>query len=256
MEAYCEEVWRLEDKFHGLELNHITCRYNEATDELMKIASSRATVPPDVFARDLHQPSNDLGPDGGVDGPSLGPPPKAEAPSTRAEAMQVEGSTPPSDPEPDWRIPYLDHLIRGDLPSNKIEDRRITRRAKTFVIFGDNRELYRLSPIGVLQCCITNEEGRSLLNDLLSGGLWSPCSTSHSCRKCFSTGFLLANRSLRHHQASTLLQRLPVLCSSNSSLSSCPANHPHHMVICCLGARPCRTLEKDNWRLHPLARCH
>jgi hypothetical protein len=23
MEAYCEEVWRLEDKFFGLELNHI-----------------------------------------------------------------------------------------------------------------------------------------------------------------------------------------------------------------------------------------
>jgi ribonuclease HI len=29
MEAYCEEAWRLEDKFHGLELNHIARRYNE-----------------------------------------------------------------------------------------------------------------------------------------------------------------------------------------------------------------------------------
>jgi hypothetical protein len=24
IEAYCEEVWRLEDKFFGLELNHVT----------------------------------------------------------------------------------------------------------------------------------------------------------------------------------------------------------------------------------------
>jgi ribonuclease HI len=40
MEAYCEEVRRLEDKFHGLELNHVAHRYNEATDELVKIASS------------------------------------------------------------------------------------------------------------------------------------------------------------------------------------------------------------------------
>jgi hypothetical protein len=32
MEAYCEEVRRLEDKYHGLELNHIARRYNEATD--------------------------------------------------------------------------------------------------------------------------------------------------------------------------------------------------------------------------------
>jgi hypothetical protein len=39
MEAYCEEVRCLEDKFHGLELNHIARRYNEATDELAKITS-------------------------------------------------------------------------------------------------------------------------------------------------------------------------------------------------------------------------
>jgi transposase InsO family protein len=37
------------------------------------------------------------------------------------------------------------------------------------VIFGDSRELYRRSPTGVLQRCITNEEGRNLLNDLHSG---------------------------------------------------------------------------------------
>jgi ribonuclease HI len=114
MEAYCEEVWCLENKFHGLELNHIARRYNEAADELAKIAS-------DIFTKDLQQPSVDLGSDRGVDGPSLAPPPMAEAPSTGAEAMQVEGLTPPSDPEPDWRVPYLDHLIRGDLPSDRTE---------------------------------------------------------------------------------------------------------------------------------------
>jgi ribonuclease HI len=150
MEANCEEVRSLEDKFHGLKLNHIARRYNEAADELAKITSSRATVPPDVFARDLHQPSVDLGSDGGVDGPSPDPQPEEEAPSTKAEAMQVGGLTPPSDPEPDWHIPYLDHLVREDLPSNKIEARRITCRSKTFVIFGDSRELYHHSPTGVL----------------------------------------------------------------------------------------------------------
>jgi hypothetical protein len=45
MEAYCDEVRRLEDKFYGLELNHITRRYNETADELAKIASGRTTVP-------------------------------------------------------------------------------------------------------------------------------------------------------------------------------------------------------------------
>jgi ribonuclease HI len=57
MEAYCDEVRRLEDKFYGLELNHIARRYNETADELAKIASGRTTVPPDVFSRDIHEPS-------------------------------------------------------------------------------------------------------------------------------------------------------------------------------------------------------
>jgi ribonuclease HI len=46
MEAYCDEVRRLEDKFYGLELNHIARRYNKTADELAKIASGRTTVPP------------------------------------------------------------------------------------------------------------------------------------------------------------------------------------------------------------------
>jgi hypothetical protein len=121
MEAYCKEVRCLEDKFHGLELNHVARRYNEATDELAKITSSRAIVPPDVFARDLHQPSIDTRASGEADSPSLDPPPEAEAPLTEAEVMQTEGSTLPADLEPDWRVPYLDHLTRGDLPLDKTE---------------------------------------------------------------------------------------------------------------------------------------
>jgi ribonuclease HI len=40
MEAYCDEVRRLEDKFYGLEVNHVARRYNETADELAKIAST------------------------------------------------------------------------------------------------------------------------------------------------------------------------------------------------------------------------
>jgi ribonuclease HI len=57
MEAYCDEVRRLEAKFHGLELNHVARRYNEIADELSKIASGQTTVPPNVFSRDIYQPS-------------------------------------------------------------------------------------------------------------------------------------------------------------------------------------------------------
>ena len=57
MEAYCKAVSRLEDKLHGLELNHVPRKYNEDADELAKIASGRTTVPPNIFARDITKPS-------------------------------------------------------------------------------------------------------------------------------------------------------------------------------------------------------
>ena len=56
MEAYCQEVRRLEDKFDGLELNHIPRRLNEAADTLAKAASGREPVPTGVFASDQHKP--------------------------------------------------------------------------------------------------------------------------------------------------------------------------------------------------------
>jgi hypothetical protein len=88
MEAYCDEVRRLEDKFYVLELNHIARRYNETADELAKIASGRTTVPPDVFSRDLHQPSVKTDDEPGA--PSAQP----EAPSARLEAPSAQPEAP------------------------------------------------------------------------------------------------------------------------------------------------------------------
>jgi ribonuclease HI len=60
MEAYCNTVRALEDKFYGIELNHVPCQYNKEADELAKIASGRITIPPDVFVRDIAKPSVNL----------------------------------------------------------------------------------------------------------------------------------------------------------------------------------------------------
>jgi hypothetical protein len=83
--------------------------------------------------------------------------------------MQTEGLTLPANLEPDWHTLYLDCLIRGELPLEKTEARWIARRAKTFVIYGDDKELYRRSPTGILQRCITIRDDKNLLNDLHSG---------------------------------------------------------------------------------------
>jgi ribonuclease HI len=47
MEAYCNAVRALEDKFYRIELNHVPRRYNEEADELAKITSGRIIVPPE-----------------------------------------------------------------------------------------------------------------------------------------------------------------------------------------------------------------
>jgi ribonuclease HI len=88
MEAYCDEVQRLEDKFYGLELNHVARRYNETVDELVKTASRRTTVPPDVLSRDIYQPSVKLDDAPEPEETSAQP----EVPSVaEGEALRVEG---------------------------------------------------------------------------------------------------------------------------------------------------------------------
>jgi ribonuclease HI len=57
MTAYCQTVRDLEDKFHGLELHHVLRDYNKAADILTKTASSRSSVPHEVFASDQRAPS-------------------------------------------------------------------------------------------------------------------------------------------------------------------------------------------------------
>jgi ribonuclease HI len=143
MEAYCDEVRRLEDKFYRLELNHIARRYNETADELAKIASGRTMVPPDVFSRDLHQPSvkTDDTPEPGE--ASAQP----EAPSApEGEALRVEEERNGVTPNRNWQTPYLQYLHRGKLPLNRAEARRLARRAKSFVLLGDKRSSTTAAP--------------------------------------------------------------------------------------------------------------
>ena len=52
MAAYCQEVQRLEDKFDGLELNHIPRCLNEVADVLAKVAPGLEPMPIGVFASD------------------------------------------------------------------------------------------------------------------------------------------------------------------------------------------------------------
>jgi hypothetical protein len=44
-------------------------------------------------------------------------------------------------PNRNWQTPYLQYLHRGELPLNRAEARWLARRAKSFVLTGDEKEL-------------------------------------------------------------------------------------------------------------------
>jgi hypothetical protein len=99
MEAYCDEVWCLEDKFYGLELNHVARRYNETADELAMIASGRTTVSPNVFSKDIYQPSVKLNDTPEPEETSAQP----KVPSgAEGEALRVETEQYGVAPNPNW----------------------------------------------------------------------------------------------------------------------------------------------------------
>jgi ribonuclease HI len=235
MEAYCDEVRRLEDKFYGLELNHIVRRYNETADELAKIASGRTTVPLDVFSQDLHQPSvkTDDTPEpekasAQPEAPSAQskvpsaqsevPSARSEAPSAQPEAPSAQSEAPSAQPEApsvrpkvpsapegealrieeersgvtpnrNWQTPYLQYLCRGELPLDRAKARRLVRRAKSFVLLGDGKELYHCSPSGILQRCISIAEGQELLQEIHSGACGHHAAPRAHVGNAFRQGF-------------------------------------------------------------------
>jgi hypothetical protein len=77
--------------------SHIARWYNETADELAKIASGRTTVPPDVFSRDIHQPSVKIDDTPEPEEASA----QLEVPSVaEGEALRVEGERNGVTPNP------------------------------------------------------------------------------------------------------------------------------------------------------------
>jgi ribonuclease HI len=195
MEAYCNEVWRLEDKFYELELNHIAQRYNETADELAKIASGRTTVPrtssPETY---INPPSR---------------------PTTRSSPRRPRPS--PRYPRP----PRVRHCVSREsgMGSRLIE----TGRLRTWNIsskesypsikpkLGDWRGAPSHSSYWVMKRSSTIAAPQAFSNDVYPSpkdrscckrytrGLRSPCSTSSPRWERLPTRFLLADRGGRRH---------------------------------------------------------
>src|SRR5438128_8648491 len=100
MLAYCQEVRKLEGTFDGLELTHVLWNDNNEADELAKMGSKRTPVSISVFVQQLHQPTISE---------------EAAEPATKSIEVEVFAINP------DWTTPYLNYLVRDELPEDRAE---------------------------------------------------------------------------------------------------------------------------------------
>jgi ribonuclease HI len=134
MMMYCLELHKQENNFDDLKYMHILRGKNEVVDELAKLGSSRAMVPPEVFMQELHEPSitKALAKASKVVKSSQETTAPVESISVSPEVMEIHL---------DWCTSFMIYLKTGGLPEDKDERERPHRRAGHYTLV--NNELFR-----------------------------------------------------------------------------------------------------------------
>jgi ribonuclease HI len=127
MDAYVQEVRKLENKFSGLEVHHVLREHNVGADILSKLGSTRAQVPAGVFVQELKQPSIKSSPQVTTDA----------GPQQPDREVMLLGE--------DWREAYIafmrDQRLPAGMDARSAEAAHIMRRSKGFVLV--DSKLYR-----------------------------------------------------------------------------------------------------------------
>jgi ribonuclease HI len=118
MDAYCEEVQKLEKHLYGLELHHVLRDNNIGADILAKLGSTSTEVPVEVFIQELYKPS-------------IKNPDEPSTSSNLAPDHQVFVINP------DWTLPFIEYILHKKVPSDKAEAERMIRRSRNYVVIGD-----------------------------------------------------------------------------------------------------------------------
>jgi hypothetical protein len=154
MDAYVQEVRKLENKFSGLEVHHVAWEHNAGADVLSKLGSSRAQVPAGVFIQELKQPTIKPSPQVTTD---------VGLQQTDREVMMLGE---------DWREAYIDFIRDQRLPAGvdarSAEAARVMRRSKGFVLV-DSKLYRRGARSGMLTKCVTKEDGCDILREIHEG---------------------------------------------------------------------------------------
>jgi ribonuclease HI len=154
MDAYVQEVRKLENKFSGLDVHHVLREHNVGADILSKLGSTRAQVPPRVFVQELKQPSIKSSPQVTTD---LGP----QQPDW--EVMMLGE---------DWREAFIDFIrdqrLSAGMNARSVETARVMHRSKSLVLV-DSKLYRRGARSRVLMKCVTKEDGYDILREIHEG---------------------------------------------------------------------------------------
>jgi hypothetical protein len=185
MTAYRNLYYYLEETFDGCDVSHDSRANNEEADNLANIGSQWLPVPPGVFWEEIIERSIKSSKSSTTWEPSQHPTTGSGAskPGTGSiadleEVMMIEET---------WMQPYLAYMINKTLPEDTIKTRRIIRRSKAFVVL--QGKLYKKSITGILQRCVTPQEGQDILKDIHVGVCGHHASSRAIAAKAFRVGF-------------------------------------------------------------------
>jgi ribonuclease HI len=80
------------------------------------------------------------------------------------EVMEIDQAVFTVREVPSWVRPIMDFMVKGEVPVDEAEARRIQRMSKAYTII--NNEMYKRSATGVLQRCVESEEGQEMLREI------------------------------------------------------------------------------------------
>jgi hypothetical protein len=182
MIAYRNLYYYLDGTFDRCEVSHVSRASNKEADNLANIGSQCLPIPQGVFWEEIVERSI-----------------KSNTVSTTGEQVQHQatgsgaGSSGTAEPEEVMMIeetlmqPYLAYMVNKTLPEDTVQAKRIIRQSKAFLVL--QGKLYKRSITGVLQRCVTPQEGQEILRDIHAGVCGHHASSRSIAAKAFHAGF-------------------------------------------------------------------
>jgi hypothetical protein len=137
--------------------------------------------------------------------------------------------------EETWMQSYLAYMINKTLPKDTVEARRIIRRSKAFIAL--QGKLYKKSITGVLQQCVTPQEGQKILKDIHAGVCRNHASSRAIAAKAFRAGFYWLTAIEDAKDIVRRCEACQTICISTTRTSSRTIANTFILALCIIGSR-------------------